>query len=426
VIAFTTTRQYRSTSKGIDQIGRELGVQYIVEGSVRRAPDRLRITVQLIKVSDQTHLWASAYNRAMDDVIGIQIDVAERVAQALTVGLFARNKLSMERAATRNAEAYEAYLRGRHYFNRRRSVDDFQKATRHFEEAIENDPEYVLAHVGLADVYTVMGLHSHIEPRQAYRAAIKHLDRAFALDPNVAEAQYSMAYARALYERDFDGADTSFQHALALNPNYVTGRYWYALLLAAMGRFDRAIEHIEGALALDPLSLVTNSNKGWILYLARRYDEAATQLMSTLDMDQSFALAHYFLGLVLVQQGRHGQAATEFASAQQASGNHPASISGLAVAQALGGAREKARVTLKKLKELTRNRYVTPYYLAVVHAALGETDRAFSLLKDACDDGSAFLTNMNHDPGLDALREDPRFRRMTVRLGLDKARAAKA
>ncbi len=417
VIAFTTARQYRNTDKGIGQIGRELGVDYIIEGSARRSGDRARIMVQLIQVSDQSHLWAEAYNRTLEDMIGIQIDVAERVAQSLTVNLLAKNIDAMERTSTRNSGAYEDYLKGRYYFNRR-TDDDFSKARRYFEEAIRKDPNYVLAYVGLADVYAVMGLYSGLSPAMAYQEVSRLLQKALSLDETLAETQAAAGYAKLLYDWDFKGADRSFRRALTLNPNYVTGRYQYALFLAATGDFDKALEHIDSAIQLDPLSLVINSNKGWILYMARRHETAIAQLRNTLEMEQDFALARYFLGLVYLQLARYTEAAAEFQKAKKASENHPASISGLAVAAALGGKPSQARKGLQALENLQTQRYVTPYYSALIHAALGDKYQALLCLKRACEDRSAFLTNMKNDPALDPLRKDLRFVRLMKRAGL--------
>jgi len=408
VIAFTTARQYRNTNKGIDQIGKELGVDYIVEGSVRRAGDRVRIMTQLIQVSDQSHLWAEAYNPSLTDIIGIQIDVAERVAQALAVELLASNKVAMARAATRNSSAYEAYLKGLYYFNRR-TEEDFRKALQYFEEAIENDPAYVPAYTYLADVFAVIGLYSGLPPKLAQESAMRALRKALDLDRTFAEAHSSLAYVKLLFDWDFSGAEKSFRHALALNPNHATGHYWYALFLGAMGRTEEALGHIGDALHLDPRSLVIYCNRGWILYLARRYDEAASQLRNTIEMDRNFALAHYFLGRVLLQQMRVAEATAEFLKAKETSDNHPACISGLAVAAALEGDRAQARRLLKSLDNLGRRRYVTPYYAGVVHAALDNKSQALDCLERAFEDRSPFLTNIRMDPALDSLRREKRF-----------------
>lgn len=417
VIAFTTARQYKDTSKGIDEIGQELNVDFIVEGSVRRAGDRVRITAQLIRVSDQSHLWAEAYNHTLDDIISIQIDVAERVARSLAVGLLANHQAAMTRVATRDSAAYDAYLRGRYYWNLR-TEEGFIKALGCFQSAIEKDPGYVAAYVGLADVYVIIGFYSGLPPRQASAEARRAIGKALELDGSSAEAHTSLAYAKLLYEWDFAGAETNFRQALDLNPNQVTGHYWYALFLAAMGRFDEAFQHIRDALEMDPLSLVINCHKGWILYFARRYDEGADQLRNTLDMEPNFSLARYFLGLVLAQGGKYEEAGVEFRKAKEVTDGHPASISGLAAAAALTGKRGEARRLLKKLEDLSGRRYVTPYYLALVHVALGNIDRAFECLEKAYEERSGYMTNLKNDPALDSLRSDPRFDALMRRVGL--------
>jgi len=417
VIAFTTARQFRNSAKGIDQIGKELGVDFIVEGSVRRAGERVRIMTQLIRVSDQSHLWAEAYNRTLDDIISIQIDVAERVALALAVELIPSNKVAMARTTTHNPSAYEAYLKGRYYFNRR-TEEDIRKAFRHFEEAIEKDPGCVPAYTHLADVYAVIGLYSGLPPKQAHEAAMRSVRKALDLDGAYAEAHSSLAYVKFLYDWDFSGAEKSFRHSLVLNPNHATGHYWYALYLAAMGRTGESLDHIADALHLDPLSLVIYCNRGWVLYLSRRYDEAANQLRNTIEMDRNFALAHYFLGLVHLQQLRHSDAVAEFNKAKEGSDNHPASFAGLAAAAVLGGDRAEARRLLKSLEELARRRYVTPYYSALVYAALDNKELALDCLERAFEDRSPFLTNIRCDPALDSLRRERRFTKLLQRMRL--------
>jgi TolB-like protein/Tfp pilus assembly protein PilF len=418
VIAFTTARQYRNTPKGIDQIGEELGVEFIVEGSFRRAGDRVRIMAQLIQVSDQSHLWAEAYNRTLEDIINIQIDVAERVARSLAVELLAGRGAAMARAVTRNSAAYEAYLKGRYYLNKRRTEEDFLTALGHFKKAIEKDPAYVPAYAGVADVYDVAGFYSWIAPKDAYEGSMRAIRKALELDRTYAEIYTSLAYAKMLYEWDFPGAEASFRQALDLNPNYVTAHYWYAFFLAAVARFDEALGQIDQALHLDPLSLVINSSKGRVLYFARRYEEAIVQLKNTIDMEEEFPLAHYLLGLVYLQMSRCNEAAAEFQRARETSENHPASISGVASALALSGNKSEARKVLRQLEELASRRYVTAYYSGLVYVALGENDRAFACLEKAHQDGCASLTNIKSDPGLDPLRSDHRFENLVKRVGL--------
>ena len=422
VIAFTSARQYKDTSKGIDQIGRELKVHFILEGSVRRTKDRVRIAAQLIQVSDQTHLWAEAYNRTIDDIITIQTEVGERVANSLAVELLPEHQSALNPTSTRNSIAYDSYLRGRYYWNKR-TEDDFWKSLKYFETAIEQDASYAPSYVGLADVYNVMAFHSGLAPAEARAKSRAALEKAISIDNRFAEAYASFAYAKLLYEWDFAGAEETFRHALELNPNQVPGHYWYALFLSAMKRPTEALAHIQTAMQLDPLSLVSNCHKGWVLYFARRYDDAIQQLLNTIEMDGNFALARYFLGLVYLRSGRFGDALTQFTKAKENSNGHPAALAGLSAAHAFLGTKKESRKILAALERLRSHRYVPPYYLALVHVSLGDAARALDWLEQAFEERSGYLSNMLADPALDSLRRDPRFINLMSRVGLGSSPA---
>ena len=417
VIAFTTAKQYKNTSLGIDQIGRELNVGFILEGSIRRTRDRVRIAAQLVQVSDQTHVWAEAYNHTLADIIAIQVDVAERVAHALSLELLPDHQAAIARASTRNSLAYDAYLRGRFHWNKR-TEENFEKALKYFEAAIAQDAQYALAYVGLADVYNIIAFYSGLPPKQAGEKSRMALEKAMAVDGSLAEARASYAYASVLYDWNFSGADQAFREALDLNPNQVTGHYWYALFLAATDRNAEALAHIESALQLDPLSMVVNCHKGWILYFARRYQEAIDQLLNTIDMDPNFALARYFLGLVYLRTSKLEEALQQFERARQASSDHPAAIAGLAAAYALGGQKMQARKAIRVLEEQRKRRYVAPYYMALASIGLGETRQAFDWLEKAFEERSTYLSNLMVDPALDDVRFDPEFQRLIQRVGL--------
>jgi len=423
VIAFTSAKQYKDTAKGIDQIGRELNVDFILEGSVRRTRDRVRIAAQLIQVSDQTHLWAEAYNRTLDDIITIQTDVGERVANSLALELIPGHQAAMTRASTRNSMAYDAYLRGRYYWNKRTEAD-FWKALKYFETAIEQDPHYAPAYVGLADVYNIIAFYSGLPPIEASEKSRAAVRKAVEIDSRLPEVYTAVAYARLLYEWDFSGAEEAFRHALELNPNQVTGHYWYALFLAAMERPDEALAHIQSAMQLDPLSLVINCHKGWVLYFARRYDDAILQLLNTIEMDQNFLLSRYFLGVVYLRTGRFADGIVQFEKAKETSNNHPGPQAGLSAALALSGKKSEARKILGSLEKLADRRYVAPYFIALVHLALGDVEEVFDWLEKAFKEHSAYLSNIKADPALDPIRSDPRFLKLIRRVGLPETASA--
>ena len=408
VIAFTSARRYKNTTKGIDQIGSELGIDYIIEGSVRRSGNRVRIAVQLIQVSDQTHLWAEAYNHTLDDIIIIQTDVAERVAASLTLELLPDSEKTRKPAATGDLIAYEAYLKGQFYWSKR-TEEGLTKALRYFHITIERAPEYVPAHVGIADVYNISAYYSNLPPGKAYEQSQRSITTALRLNPGCAEAYASLAYSKLIYEWDFEGAEKAFRHSLELNPNHAPAHYWCALFLAAVGRDEEAMRQIGLALELDPLSLVINTHKGWVLYFARKYEHAVEQLLSTIEMDESFAAAHYFLGLVYLQTRQYEDAAARFQKAAAMSNNHPATITGTARTLALSGRRDDALKVLGEVEQLGSRRYVAPYYIAVSYHALGDKERTIQWLNRAYEERSPYISNLRRDPELEAIRSYPAF-----------------
>jgi len=417
VIAFTSARQYKDTAKSIDQIGRELGVSHILEGSVRRAGNRVRIAAQLVEVSDQCHLWAEAYNRTLDDIITIQTDVAQSVAQSLMLELLPGHRAEMQRASTGDPVAYEAYLKGRFCWNKR-TKDGFFKALKYFQSAIDRAPDYAPGYVGIADVYKLAALYGGLAPKEAFDQSHNAITKALQLDSRFAEAHTSLAYGKFLYEWDFAGAEKSFLHALDLNPNHVQGHYWYALFLAAMKRFDEAMTHIELAMELDPLSLVVKCNKAQVLYFSRRFDEAIALLLDVIELDGEFPLARYVLGVVYLQTGQFVEAKEQFEKARNSTNGHPAATAGLVSALARSRNKAQGKKTLLELEKLAETTQGIRYYVALAWLGFGDTSRALRCLEKACDERSVSVPNVNVDPAMDALRSAPEFKKVLKRVGL--------
>lgn len=417
VIARSTAMHYKGTEKRADQIGQELGVGYILEGSVRRAIDRVRITVQLIQVSDETHLWAETYDRKLADVLDIQREVARRIAKSLAVELLPDQQTALSRTSTRDSEAHEAYLKGRYFWNRR-TEEGFQKAIVHFEQAIARDPNYALAYTGLADCYGSLDLFGGLHPSEAARRAKTAASKALEIDGKLAEAHTSLAFAQLLFDWDWPGAEREFKRALDLNPNYVTGHHWYGLFLALMGRFDEAFAQMRHALNLDPLSLVLNSHLGLILYYARRFDEAIQQFHKALELDQSFPVTNYLLGLAYLKKEMMNEAISEFHKADQLSQSHPGALAGLGQAHGLAGRNAEGRQYLEKLRAVSKTRYVSQYFMACVCIGLGEKDQAFDCLEKAFQERSGWMPHLKVSPIVDGLRSDPRFKSLIQRVGL--------
>jgi TolB-like protein/Tfp pilus assembly protein PilF len=417
VIARSTAMHYKGTGKRVDQIGQELGVGYILEGSVRRAIDRVRITAQLIEVSDQTHLWAETYDRRLAEVLGIQRDVAKRIAKSLAVELLPDQQTALSRTSTRDSEAHEAYLKGRYFWNKR-TEEGFQKAIVHFEQAIARDPDYALAYTGLADCYETLALYGGLLPREAALRAKTAASKALEIDGKLAEAYTSLGFAQLLFDWDWPGAEREFKQALDLNPNYVTGHHWYSLFLALMGRFDEAFAQMRHSLDLDPLSLVLNSHLGWFLYYAHRFEEAIKQFSKTLEMDQSFPVTNYLLGLAYLKKEMINEAISEFHKADQLSNSHPAAMAGLGQAHGLAGRKADGRQYLERLRAVSKTRYVSQYFMACVWIGLGEKAQAFDCLEKAFQERSGWMAHLKVDPIVDGLRSDPRFKNLIQRVGL--------
>ena len=417
VIARTSAMRFKKTYKGIDQIGRELGVDYILEGSVRRAGERVRITAQLVQVSDQTHLWAQSYNRHVADVFAIQIDVAEQIARALALELLPGEQAALAQALPTSPAAHEAYLRGRYYWNKR-TPEALKKAVEYFQRAVEQDPGYALAYAGVADSYAVMASWNLLPPDEGYPKAKAAARKALEIDDTLAEAHALLAIVAKEYDWNFSGAERGFKKALQLNPGYATAHQWYAEYLAAMGRHEEAIAEIERAEELDPLSLIINAIAGYVCYFASEYDQAIDHCQKALELDPNFATAHYFIGWVYERKGMYGEAIAELQKARTLSGN----IDFLAVlghAYAVSGRTKQARKILDEVKAFSERAYVSPYVLALIYMGLGEKDQAFAWLETAFTERAINLVVLKVDPRYDGLRDDPRFNDLLRRIGLE-------
>src|SRR5262245_29701712 len=376
VIARTSTMQYKGTTKRVDEIGQELHADYLLEGSVRRAGGEVRISVQLIRISDQTHVWAESYQREARDILALQSDFAAAVAEAVSLRLTPQQKANLASAGPVNPESYQLYLRGRYLWNQR-TEEGLQKSIASFQQALVADPSSAASYSALADAYNVLGNWGMVPPREAYPQAKAAAGKALELNPRLAEAHIALAYAIHLYDWNPSAAEEEFRKGLALNPNYAPGRQWYAVFLASEGRFDEAVAQITRAREFDPLSLIIGDVVGWIYSLARRNDDAIREFHKAIELDPRFYPTHFDLGLTYVEMGKHEDALAELEQARSLAGDTPRTLSGLAYACAMAHQRDRARDFLDRLQELSKRRYVPPFDVAVVHAALGERDVAF-------------------------------------------------
>ena len=415
VIARTSAMQYKSSSKTVQQIAQELGVSHLLEGSVRRAGDRVRITAQLILVSDETHLWAEGYERPLDDILALQAQIARAIAREIQVKLTVGAEQRLERTASLDPQAYESYLRGRQLWNRR-TEEGMRRSIDHYEDAIRRDPEYAMAYAGIADTYVMLACRGMVSAKDTFRKAKAAACRALELDAELGEAHGSLAHVR-LHDWDWEELDRAFQRAIELHPAQPVVYYWYGEFLMSMGRPEEAIAMTRRALQADPLSPVIGASLGMILYLARRYDEAVDVLRRARDIDPQHFLPQMRLGLVYLQQGKHAEAIRELTRAAQLADHSTESLAALGTAYAAADRTAEARQIVAQLEQRQQERYVLPYNFAKIHAAAGDRDETFAWLERAYQEGNPDLIELNSEPVFDGLRAEPKFSELMRRVG---------
>ncbi|PYY06912.1 MAG: hypothetical protein DMG69_21565 [Acidobacteria bacterium] len=411
VISRTSIMQYKNSRRPLPDIARALSVDAVVEGSVSRSSNRVRVTAQLVDARADRHLWAEEYDRDLRDILTLQSELARDISEQVRANISS----GQLRVGAVEPAAYESYLRGRSFWNQRTPAG-LNQAIGHFQRAIELDPGYAEAYSGLADAYTALGYTSFSSPRDAFPRARELANKALGIDPSLAEARASLAYARLYYDWDWEGAEQEFQRAIAVNPNYATAYHWYSVLLTARGRHEEAFSEIRRAHELDPLSVSISTDMGFELYYARRYDQAITQLRSVLQTSPKFPLAHLWLGRAYEQKGMYREAITEFEQAGTSLKDWPVIIAAAGHAYGRWGHRSDAMMALRRMNELTKEEYVTPYGLAVIFAGLDDKEEAMSWLQNAYEDRSHWLVWLNLDPRFDNVRSDPRFQELLHRV----------
>jgi TolB-like protein/DNA-binding winged helix-turn-helix (wHTH) protein/Flp pilus assembly protein TadD len=421
VIARTSIMQYKDTKKGAREIGRELGVDYILEGSVRQEGDHVRITAQLIQAKDQTHLWARDYDRNLRDILALQSDVAVAIAREIKLKLSPEEHTRMASAPALDPEAYELYLKGRYFWNKR-SADGFGKAIQYFQQVITRDPKYAQAYAGLADAYALLGSLPNTEmPRsvampKAKAAALKALQ----LNDSLAEAHASLAFVEMQYEWDWPGSEKEFKRALELNPNYATAHQWYAIWLMAQGKSAEALEEERRAQEADPLSLIIKTDTAQLLVYSGRYDEGAQQAQGALEIDPGFLLAHDYLAEAYTAKQDYQAAIAQFQIVLAISKGDVWASSGIARTYTLAGQKRKSEAILRDILNGTKNREDLAIQLAMDYGAQGENDRAFAWLERAYQHRDGGLIFLNVAPGFQSLRGDPRFDDLLQHIGLPR------
>ena len=416
VISRRTPMHYKGVHRPLPEIARELGVEIIVEGSVLRSGERVRISAQLIEASTDTHLWAESYERDLRDVLQLQSEIARAVAREIQAKLTPSEQEQLARARSVTPEAYEVYLRGRYQWNRR-TADGFRKGAEHFLQAIEIDPNYAAAYAGLADCAGSAGFWGFTSPAQGCGRAKAAACKSLEID-ETAEAHTSLGWALIHYDFDFLTAEHHFQRAIELNPGYATAHQWYAHCLGYSYRLDQSLERVRLALDLDPLSLNVNTTYVGVLWFQRKFDRAIEQCQKILELAPNFAILRWLLANLFQAKDLHEQAIAERRWAVEASGGAPLFLAELGDSYAAAGNRSEALRILDQLQELSKTSYVMAYWMALIHANLGERDQAFHWLEMSYQERSPTLSFLKIDPRLDALRSDPRFDNHLRRLNL--------
>lgn len=417
VISRTSSMVYKGASKPLPQIARELAVDAVVEGTVLRSGGRVRITAQLIQVPDERRLWSQSYEEDIRDTLALQNRIAREIANQVQATLNREEAATLKNSQVVNPDAYEAYLKGRFFWNKRTS-DGLQKAIEYFDRAIDKDSNYAKAYSGLADSYALLGDWEYgvLSPRQAFPKAKTAALRAITLDDTLGEAHASLAFVHDLYDWDWASAEKEYESAIARNPGYATAHHWYAWHQLVMGHNDEGIAELRKAQGLDPLSLIISADLADALCIAHRVDEALGQASKTIDMDPNFAVAHYQLGQALEQKRLHDQAIVEFRRAIELSGRNPTFDSNLAYSYAASGRRDLALKILDELSRRQSDPSPADAAVALIYVGLGDHDRAIAMLQKAF--AARFNPSILLRPAFDPLRSDPRFVDLLRHIGM--------
>ena len=416
VAARTSSFAFKGKNEDIRTIGTRLNVGAVLEGSVAKAGNQVRITAQLINVQDGYHLWSDTYDRELKDIFAIRSQVAQTVAQALQVTLAADERQRLEQKPTQDLEAYQLYLKGRYFVNRY-TEDGMKKGLAYLQQAIALDPSYALAYLGVAHYYEVVN-DWFAAPRDAMPEMRAAAEKALQIDPTLSEAHTWLATVAWMYDWNWSAAKAGYERALALDAKSAVAHQYYGLYLSAIGSVPEGIAQARRAVAIDPLSPEANTFLVIGFYFARRHAEAIAQLHETLEMDSNYSFAHYWLGKAYLQNRELERGIAELRQAKEADPHNPDMMSSLGYAYATAGDRDAAQRGIEELRQQSRASYVSPYFFAVIHAALGETDQAFALLDKAYEDRSFFIAWLKVEPMVDPLRSDPRFTELLKKVGL--------
>lgn len=414
VISRTSAMLYKGVRKPLREIARELEVDAIVEGTVLRAGQRIRITAQLIDATNETHLWAESYERHLRDVLHLQAEVAEAIAKQVRVKLTPQERAHLAQTQPVNPEAYEAYLKGRYHWLRR-SSEELPKAVQYFERAIEMDPTYAAAYAGLADSLSGLGVY-FVAPDQGCGKAKRLALQALEMDPGLAEAHCSFAWATAWYDYDFYAAEREFERSIELNPRYATAHLWFGFCLGAMGRYEESYAEFKRAIRLDPHNTYTYATFGFVCYLTRRYDEAIDHFRKSLELDPGIGQAYCGLGWAYTYKSMNDAAIEAVSKALELSPRASLFLGFLGEVHAAAGHQDEAQKILDRLQELSKTQYVSPHFVGRIYLTLGKKEEALAWLETAYRERAALMVLLKTDPRFDELRPDPRFQGLMRRM----------
>ena len=415
VISRTSTQRFKSAPADLPQIAKQLGVMHILEGSVQRVNDQVRVNVQLINATTDTHLWAEIYDRKISDIFAVESDIAKAIADTLQARLSGTEKNAIAKRPTEDTEAYQLYLHGRFFWNKR-TGNDLKKALGYFQESATKDPGYALAYAGMADTYVLLPLYSAATPVEAYPKAKEAANKAIALDPNLAEPHAALGLIASLFDFDFARSMREFETALSINPNYATAHHWFGnSVLPCLGDFNRGIAELKRAHELDPLSVIINADLGLSYWYPGRYPEGIAQLRKAIELEPKFYYSHYNLALLLEASGDMQGAIAEYKKSI-ALDNDPYPLSLLAHAEALHGNRDEALKILHQLEDEKPGRYVAAYSVGIIYLGLGDKEQALDWFEKSYEKRQPDLNTIRFDRLLDPLRGDPRFEALAEKI----------
>jgi len=418
VRASTSSFSFRNKERDIQEIGEKLNVKTVLDGTLVTDGNRVRITVELINVVDESLLWSEQYNRELDDVFAIQDDITLAIVDNLKLNLLGGERANLVKRYTENVEAYNLYVKAR-FFQAKSTAEEIKKGLDYFQQAIEKDPSYALAYAGKADCFIFLADWGYLSSKEAYPRARAAAEKALEMDDTLAGAYASLGYIKFKCDWAWAAAEKDFKRAIELDPNYAYAHINYALYLSEMGRHDEAIKEAKRALEPDPLSVDNLVVLGWIYYLARNYDRAIEQLMNLLEIDQDYVGAYWNLANAYAGNGMYNKAIVTAQKLKEFPGNNPTNDAVLGIVYSLAGRRDEAMKVLDYLLELSKQEYISPFYVALVFTCLGQKDQAFEWLDKAYEEHDVYLSQLKVFPLFDSLRSDPRYKALLKKMNLE-------